>query len=321
MTVEAQPKLPEVSVVVPTRDRPRILQRCLAAVLADEGTREAVVVLDGDDPATMAMLTPLAERDPRVTITRAPAEPAELARLQRARDHGVRTARSEIVLSIDDDVVAHPGMVSDHARRHTAGERIVVVGYMPVATTRRWPRSQAPVRFYSIAYETHCAHYRAKPASILRQLWGGNVSVRRADWLRAVQRPHVATNMFDDRELGLLLLEDGLEAIFDPELVADHYYERSLRGFVARAQSTAREQATMWAAHPDQAEGTEELTERRVHTLLLRLSRSRIGWWLAKWGLISVTWVAGAIRLRPVENRGAELLWRVAFDRTARQRA
>jgi glycosyltransferase involved in cell wall biosynthesis len=318
MTERQQESLPTVSVVIPTRDRAELLERCLSAVLADEATTEAVVVVDGNDPETPAMLNRLARRDQRVQITSTPAGPAELSRVQRARDHGATLANSAVVLAMDDDVVAHPGLVSGHARWHAEREDAVVVGYMAVATARHWPRSYAPVRLYAGAYESTCKRYAAEPGLILRELWGGNVSVRRSHWLKAIQRPRVAEPYFDDKELGLLLLRDGRDAIFDPDLRADHCYERSLRSLVELAQEVPIGQARLRAAYPDLMGEESAPDQRRARAVVLRLAGSSAGWLVAKWGLIALTSVAAALHITSIEYRSAQVLWRIATERAAR---
>ena len=313
--------MPSVSVVIPTRDRAEILELCLKAVMADEATTEVVVVVDGDDPQTVEMLERLSRRDPRVRTTSTPTNPAELGRVQRARNHGAAIASSDVVLAMDDDVVARPGMVSGHAGRHEGEEDLVVVGYMPVATRRKWPRSYATVRYYSDAYESTCAEYAADPDSILHALWGGNVSVRRRHWLKATEEPRAATNLFDDRELGLQMLRDGLQGAFDPNLRGDHWYERSLRSFVQRAQMSPLEHARLRAAHPDllQGESGKPAPMRPGLRMLARLARSSAGWWVVKWGLIATTYAASVLRISKLEDLSVHLLWRVAGDRSWRE--
>jgi glycosyltransferase involved in cell wall biosynthesis len=312
--------IPSVSVVIPTRNRAAELKRCLAAVLPDAATTEVVVVVDGNDPDTLELLHELKASDPRIKDTTIPQQPQHLTRLQRARDHGAAIATSEVVLAMDDDVVGAPGLVGGHAQHHADRERLVVVGYMPVAILRRWPRSSAPVRYYSDAYESTCAAYRTSPDSILRRLWGGNVSVRRRDWLTAAAQPRTST-MFDDRELGLCMLREGLRGVFDPGLRAEHFYERSLRAFADRAARSAADGPKLLAAHPDLLAEEEEPApdERRGRLLLASVAQVPLVWWSLKWGLIALASVAAAIHSSPVEERATRALWRLAFMREAKR--
>jgi glycosyltransferase involved in cell wall biosynthesis len=90
---------PQISVVVPTRDRPELLQRCLAALEQQTVPVEVVVVEDklGQGPAT-------------------------------ARNKGVRRARGEVICFTDDDCAPFPGWAEALARPILAGEAQATAG-------------------------------------------------------------------------------------------------------------------------------------------------------------------------------------------------
>jgi glycosyltransferase involved in cell wall biosynthesis len=88
---------PLVSVVVPTRNRARLLQRTLESVLNQStGDLEVIVVDDGstDNPQAIS-----AAGDPRVTVLRNP----ETTGVSRARNRGIAAARGEWIAFCDDD--------------------------------------------------------------------------------------------------------------------------------------------------------------------------------------------------------------------------
>lgn len=95
---------PRVSVVVPTHGRPQLLSRCLGALAAQtlpRGDYEVVVVSDGPDPRTRAV----------VQRSGFPLRHLELARRSgpaAARNLGWRAAESPIVAFTDDDTVPEP---------------------------------------------------------------------------------------------------------------------------------------------------------------------------------------------------------------------
>jgi hypothetical protein len=198
---------------------------------------------------------------------------------------------------------------------------MVVVGYMPVATKRRWPKVHSTVKFYSDAYEYTCDRYRSDPDSILRTLWGGNISVRRDHWLRASAEPRAATNLFDDRELGLQMLRDGLVAVFDPDLRGDHWYVRSLRSFTDRAWRSPIENAALEAAHSDLIPADEARSARLRGGLrfLLGLAQPAAGWWALRWSLYATASISGLLRISKLEDLSVRLLWRLASEKGKRQ--
>jgi glycosyltransferase involved in cell wall biosynthesis len=315
--------LPTVGVVIPTSGKREILNEVVAAVLADPASSELVIVLDesGSSEAGDRLLERFAGLDPRVRTMRTPAFEEDLLSLQVARDAGAELASSEVILSLDDDVVLEPDVVAGHARAHAGAERQVVVGYMPVASSGKWPRGSATIRFYSESYEYTCELYEADPGMILRQLWCGNVSLRRADWLRAIERPRLKCWGHDDQELGLLFLREGLQGKIDRRLRGAHWYERSLPAFVERAERSVQGQAKLRAANPDLLDESPagRGKRERISGPVLWAARTRAGWLAVRWALIGVVAAAAALKLSRVEDPAARYLWFLATERSRRQ--
>lgn len=315
-----------IAVVIPTSaDRP-IIEPVLRAVFEDPGTTEAIVVPAAADPAaaeqgeTLRALRRWSESEPRLRIL-APADEVDgLWRLQRARDEGVEAARTEVVLSLDDDIILSPGVVSGHAAAHRDADDLVVLGYMPVATHQRWPRGNATIRHYSMSYEGHCKLYEEHPEEILKSLWGGNVSVRTDRWLTAVQRPRTSAWGHDDQELGLLFLREGMRARFDRTLHGRHYYRRSLAGFVERAEKSPIGKADLRAANPDLLEEPRRERGRRdiLAGPILAASRLPFGWTLVRGALETTMVVAGVLRLDGLGDAVGRYLWFLASERAMR---
>ena len=93
---------PEVSVVVPTRDRPASLGRCLAALRDQRGAQlEILVVDDGSRDGAAVRAAIEATPDARLveTARRGPAA---------ARNAGARAARAPVVCFTDDDCAPEP---------------------------------------------------------------------------------------------------------------------------------------------------------------------------------------------------------------------
>jgi glycosyltransferase involved in cell wall biosynthesis len=90
----------EVSVVVPTRDRPDMLKRCLASIVAALGPDDELIVVDSasSDPEVQRVTLEAGAGYVRVD------EPGA----SRARNVGWRTARHGLVAFVDDDVRVAP---------------------------------------------------------------------------------------------------------------------------------------------------------------------------------------------------------------------
>jgi glycosyltransferase involved in cell wall biosynthesis len=110
----------EVTIVVPTRNRPGLLGRCLEALAGqvDVERLEIVVVDDGsDDPAAVEAAV---ERAPHARLVRQPRSgPAS------ARNAGVGAARGSIVCFTDDDCEPDPGWAAALAAALRNGADVV----------------------------------------------------------------------------------------------------------------------------------------------------------------------------------------------------
>lgn len=219
---------PTVSVVVASRNRRHLLRRFVGPVAEDPATIEVLVVLDGDVDGSYAQVQELAREYPKVRpIAAAPGGQ------MKALDVGVQCSTGDVVLLMDDDVIAGPGLVSAHARCHAGAGGLVVVGSMPV---RLHEGSSSSTRLYATEYEEHCRRLESGSLDVLDGLWLGNVSARREDLMRVgVASEDFTVRWHADTDLGLRLRAAGLRGVFDPQLGAAHMHAQSTPSFLASA--------------------------------------------------------------------------------------
>lgn len=122
------------SAVVPTRNRPAALRRCLTS-LRDQGLELDVIVVDDGSVAAATVEDVVGELGARLVRTagRGPAA---------ARNAGIAVARGDHVLLIDDDCVALPGWAETLVAAVGGSDRLVVAGtvsVIPAAST--WTRA------------------------------------------------------------------------------------------------------------------------------------------------------------------------------------
>lgn len=133
--IEVTAELPTVSVAVGSRNRRDQLLRTLRALSTQDcptGAMEVVVVLDGSTDGSAEALRDLVLPCPiRVEVQ----PPSGLAV---ARNRGVELARNPLVLFLDDDIFAAPGLVTAHRRAHAGPQHAIVMGHHPPVVPRTW---------------------------------------------------------------------------------------------------------------------------------------------------------------------------------------
>jgi glycosyltransferase involved in cell wall biosynthesis len=301
--------LPTVSVVIPTYDRGHLLEAVVSPLLEERALHELIVVVDGSPDDSLARLERIAARDGRL-------RPIGIENSGRnaARWAGARAATGDVILFLDDDVVASPGLVVGHARGQAEGRGRILVGYMPIeeASAARGPAS----RLYADEYERTVADYEREPDAILTRLWGGNVSVWHEDLERsgAMDEDFVAARHVD-RHFGLVCHRAGLTATFDRDLHAIHRHSRDVRSF----GRDSREQGIgLFWIHAVHGDVVGPLDRRRFAAGLpaparwmVALARRPRGYRLVAGALGWATTVAGRLPIAWAEVTALRLLRRV----------
>jgi glycosyltransferase involved in cell wall biosynthesis len=241
--------VPSVSVVVPTHERCDRLPAFLDA-LAGEPTGEIIVVANASTDGSVTLLEARAREDERLVPLSISA-----ASKTTALQVGVERARGEVVLMLDDDVLAEPGLVAGHARHHAERRKLLVVGYMPIWPPQRRRPGEFPSDLYQRSYERVCREYESDPGSILHGLWAGNISLRREDLLGVgLEVEGVTTGehwYHEDREFGLRCAASGIEASFDRNLRARHDHRGTGASFLRVARDSGYMRWTIHRAHAD----------------------------------------------------------------------
>jgi glycosyltransferase involved in cell wall biosynthesis len=130
----------QVSVVVPTRDRPEQLERCLKSVRAALRPGDELVVVDSASVDTDGVAAVAGRHADLVLRADAPG-------VDRARNLGWRATRHEVVLFTDDDVVVDPGWATAFADAVVAHpEAGFVTGRVDVPPGEPMPRREIALK-------------------------------------------------------------------------------------------------------------------------------------------------------------------------------
>ena len=250
----SQPSDLRISVVAPTYKRRDALPAFVEPLLREPELHELVIAVDGSDDGSVEWLTKRGQTDTRLVALDLPNGGAGFA-----RQAGIEAASGEVILLLDDDVIARPGLVAGHVHHHRALEPKLVLGYMP-NDWRRVPRGRRGIAYlYWRTYQERCALFAADPALVLHAFWGGHFSMPRADFLRVGMTGLAVKRGQDDRDFGIRCAKAGIRAVFDPSLRAEHIYSRTLHAYRQDSWVQGQSRTLLHRAHPETL--GEELTE------------------------------------------------------------
>ncbi len=306
--------LPSVSVVMPTYNRRGSIEHVLAPLLAEPELTEVVVVVDGCADGTYELLEALrTTKDARITPILVPNGGAASA-----RQVGAERTRGEVLLVLDDDVVAEPGLVRGHAELHRRERSCVAVGYMPTTLPPVRRSGAFATYLYAQEYERHCQRWEERPDTVLSTLWMGNISLRREDALRVgLVDERMPSGYHVDRDFGIRCRDVGLRGVFDRSLRATHAHHRPLASFRRDARDQGASMATVRAVHGADA-GVGDRGERDLPVAVrLVVGAAHIEWLIRPiaWMLACGVRLAGAIRAFEIELLLARFLRRVEYRR------
>ncbi len=226
-----------LSVVVPTRDRASVLERSLAA-LADQGAGEVVVVDDGSTDGTPEVIA----QHGWVRSVRLPGEGRSAA-----KNAGVAAAGGDIVLFMDDDVIATPGLVARHERHHAAHpeEDEALLGHvtwapeLEITRHMRWLERGGPLFAYDLIDDPDDVPFR--------MLYTANVSLKRA----FLEPFDTELPIYEDTELGYRLSRRGLRLRYDPQAIGHHLRTETPERTERRMEEVGQAAALLHAKWPE----------------------------------------------------------------------
>lgn len=226
---------PAVSIVIPTYNRRDLLKEVLLALSTQDLSREkfeVCLVDDGSTDGTGEMVRSLSPGyDLRYFFQKNEGSGS-------ARNLGIREARGEIVLFIDDDTIPHEKIISAHVAAHRSSKRLVARGIivnvqdLNLVRTSRESLVKYPWRYFSLNF--FCT---------------SNVSVRK-EFLDQAGLFDESYIRWQDAELGFRLRKLGLRGKFIPEAIVFHFKPVPTPEEIARlARSDGKDAGRMAIKH------------------------------------------------------------------------
>jgi glycosyltransferase involved in cell wall biosynthesis/peptidoglycan/xylan/chitin deacetylase (PgdA/CDA1 family) len=233
----------ELSVVIPTYNRVSRLKKCLEALSYQTqpfSDFEVIVVVDGSNDDTVEMLEGLSTPYTLKVLNQ------ENKGQHIARNYGVKHARGQYCLFLDDDIVAEPQLISEHISLHKLQDGVVGIGQITITVTN-------PDWFTQRFAEGWKEHYNQLNKASRQPTWsdgyGGNLSVSRTifneigGFAPDIRRSH-------DIELAYRLEQHGLKFTYLPKAIGRQVEHKKARELFEDAAKSGAAWVTLCQRHP-----------------------------------------------------------------------
>lgn len=229
-----------LSVIIPVRDRPQVLARCLAALAGQQGLEphvmEVIVVDDGSDDSATADVEALAGRFPwpLTCLRQPPRGPAA------ARNRGIEAARGDLVLFLNADTLATPGLVAEHLafHRHRQDPGAALLGLFTW-----WPELDITpfMRWAERAWFKYDQLLSGRVEPDFTFFYTCNLSLSKEFLLaHGLFDEEFSGPALEDTELGYRLSRQGLRLSFRPQALGYHDHPTDLESACRRMEMVGR---------------------------------------------------------------------------------
>lgn len=237
----------ELSILIPTLGRPRLLSRVLDRLEAQTaaGSFEVIVVADAKERELEALDRAVARRSYRTQLLQAHRPGASAA-----RNKAWRAASSPVVLFLDDDILAEPALVAEHVEWHCRHpeEEIGVLGHV------RWARELQVtpfMRWLENGIQFDYPNIEGIEAGWSR-LYTANVSVKRSLIRRVGGFEEEALPFgYEDLDLALRMHQHGFRLLYNRSAVAEHVHPMDIEFWKRRVARLAISERQFVRLHPE----------------------------------------------------------------------
>lgn len=220
---------PRISVMIPTNRSAEVLRPALTALTAQTLSPdqfEVVVVANHGDP--VEQVVPTGDWPYAIRVLTAPPD-----NVAAARNVGFEWVAGDLVVLLNDDVVASPTLLAEHLAGHAAaGPTALVLGRADFPV---WP---APTIFDELLQSTSLMFFydrlRAGQWYNFRHAWTLNLSGRRELLVRERFDERLAPVNFEDLEWAFRLERRAIRVYYHPAAHVEHHHRYDLERYLLR---------------------------------------------------------------------------------------
>jgi glycosyltransferase involved in cell wall biosynthesis len=238
--------MPKVSVVIPTKNRSALLAEAVERIESQTVSREhyEVIVIDNDsndDTRTVLEQKAKTYRNFKFGVQEKPGAAA-------TRNAGLRLARGDLILFIDDDVQAEPSLVEAHLDTHQKNPSASVIG----AVSMPWGDTSDPFLRYLRDHRILNPYTPSKGRIDFSYYHTCNVSTP-TQMLMNVGGFNENFDVYgmEDIELGYRLEKAGSRMMFAPDARAIHHRFPGYQDFVERSEQAGYSLGHLIRLHPE----------------------------------------------------------------------
>jgi|AntRauTorcE11898_2_1112593.scaffolds.fasta_scaffold10418_2 glycosyltransferase involved in cell wall biosynthesis len=216
-----------VSVVIPTRNRKKILKKCLKSLnqqTIDNSTFEIIIIDDGSNDNNKLMIEQINLKPHYIYKYQDQTGPAG------ARNTGIKLANGKYIIFIDDDIIVSENFIESHLKKHKNKKEIIVHG--PVIYTNNLDNPTSAEKKISDFSNAFFAT--------------GNASLEKKHLIKAgLFEEKFYEYGWEDLELGMRLKKLGLTAVKEKNAVGYHLKHKFTPNKIANIKEREKQRGRM----------------------------------------------------------------------------
>jgi len=205
----------KISIIIPTYNREEILPRTVELILK-ENFPGCELILIHQKPHLSAKFQEFLKRmENRIRYFS-----VDWASVTKACNFGVKKARGEIILMLDDDIIPHPNLISAHLKNYEDPKTGAVAGKILVPHPVKFPEHVGRIGGLGPGHESFLASQR----QYVETGRGANMSFRRAAFheVGGFDNNFIGNAHRFESDFCFRLRRSGYLIVYDPEAVVQH---------------------------------------------------------------------------------------------------